>query len=295
MPIRTDLAMETIDEASGRLPNGVTRKIIRQNGREIHMLRVETEEAAIKINKPIGEYATVQTTDFRGSAVDFCSEIDAIAAILTMYLPKSCKSVLVVGLGNRDITPDALGPLAIESIFVTRHVDDALQKEIGLEGLCGVAAIAPGVLGQTGVESAEIISALVKKLSPDCVLIIDALAAKSVDRLATTVQISTAGISPGSGVQNRRKELTNATLGVPVIAIGVPTVVDMATIATDLLGFDDREENNANVLSERARTMMVTPREIDLAVGHAAKTIALSINKALQPGLTLDEITALVS
>lgn len=290
MAVRTDLAMESASDIKNINFEGIQYKTEHKNGMDIDILKVESEGAAMYLGKPIGSYITVQTSDFRGVVDDFCNEIDVIASIITRLLPQEYKNVLVVGLGNKDITPDALGPLAVESILVTRHIDEETKKQIGMEGLCGVSAVAPGVLGQTGVESTEIVAALVNRIEFDCVIAIDALAAKSLDRLATTIQICNTGISPGSGVLNSRRELTNATLNVPVIAVGVPTVVDMATIASDLLGEDIPQEN-----TREARAMMVTPREIDLAVAHAAKTVAFAINKALQPSLTLDELTALVS
>lgn len=290
MAIRTDLAMECIKSLGNEQIEGIIQKTENKNGLTVSFLEITTKGAAERVSKPIGTYITVETSDFRSPVGDFCNEIDVIAGILSKILPNEHKNVLVVGLGNQDITPDALGPFAVNSIFVTRHIGGELQRQIGIEGLCDVCAIAPGVLGQTGMESAEIVAAVAKDIAADCVIVIDALASRSIDRLATTVQISNSGISPGSGVLNSRKELTNATLNVPVIAVGVPTVVDMGTIAQDLFGVSEDSDG-----VKRGRSMMVTPREIDLAVANAAKTVAFAINKALQPSLTLDELTALVS
>ncbi|MEG1996698.1 MAG: GPR endopeptidase, partial [Oscillospiraceae bacterium] len=166
----------------------------------------------------------------------------------------------------------------------TRHVLNGVSSSNGLNSLQSVSAIAPGVLGQTGIETSQIIRSICNEIKPSCVIVIDALASKSISRLGRTIQISNTGISPGSGVQNSRSELSKKTLGVPVICVGVPTVVDMATIAKDILGVGE---------TENGENMMVTPREIDLVIEHAAKTVAFSVNLALQPSLTLQDLVAL--
>jgi len=287
MQARTDLAVESLDFQ--KETQGVERETFLKNGLEVTRVRILSEEGARRIGKPVGEYLTVDTSDFKSPAPSFAGEVDTVAELLSPLISRAPgKAVLVVGLGNIQITPDALGPKAVRYTLATRHISRELAGEIGLSGLQPVAAIATGVLGQTGIETAEIVASVAKALEPSCVIVIDALAARSVDRLATTVQISNTGISPGSGVQNRRKELSRETLGVPVLSVGVPMVVDMATVACDMLG-----EERAQV-SEKGRTMMVTPREIDLAVEHAAKTVAFAINRALQPQLSLEELIELV-
>lgn len=291
MQARTDLAMECLDFARDIVPNGVKTENFEQNGIEITRVRIETEEGARILGKPIGDYLTIDTSDFKTPSGRFADEVEAIATLITSFLPSDREGcTLIVGLGNRDITPDALGPKVIGYSLATRHISKDLAAEIGLENLNSVAAIATAVTGQTGIETAEMVSAIVKSISPTAVIVIDALASKSVERLATTVQISNSGISPGSGVQNSRKELSEHTLGVPVISVGVPMVVDMTTVAYDMLGdgFDSEK------VSDKGRAMMVTPREIDLAVEHAAKTVAFGINRALQPSLSLDDLTGLV-
>lgn len=296
MSIRTDLAMESLDFAAQPLPHGVLQKVETKNGLTITRVIISDMNTGNSIGKGIGEYITIETSDFKAAAAAFDSEIETIAEILGSIIKKDERGVLVVGLGNQEITPDALGPKAIGYIFATRHIGSALQKEIGLTGLTPVSAIATGVLGQTGIETAEIVAAITKGVNPSCVIVIDALASKSIERLACTLQISTAGISPGSGVQNARKELTERTLNVPVISIGVPMVVDMSTIAHDMYASysgDNVTKNADNCISERGKTMMVTPREIDLAIEHAAKLIGFSINKALQPSLSLSELYSL--
>lgn len=291
MQARTDLAVERLDFAREITPEGIEKEIFEKNGLEVTRVRVVTDTGARLIGKPVGEYITVDTSDFKTATAAFEREVNTVAELLSPMIPRSPdKSVLIVGLGNMQITPDALGPKAVGYTLATRHITRELAEQIGLAGLQPVAAIATGVLGQTGIETAEIVASVAGELKPSCVVVIDALAARSVDRLATTVQISNTGISPGSGVQNRRKELSEETLGVPVISIGVPMVVDMTTVAYDMLG----EGHGSEKVSDKGRSMMVTPREIDLAVEHAAKTVAFAINRALQPDLSLEELMGLV-
>ena len=189
--------------------------------------------------------------------------------------------MLVVGLGNSSITPDALGPQVAQHILVTRHLTEELAHSLGMGSLRKTAALIPGVLGQTGVESGELTAALVNFIQPSAVIVVDALAAQDYGRLGRTIQISDSGIAPGSGVQNSRKELSRRTLGIPVLSIGVPTVIDAATLAAQLTGGSYEQAHQA---------AMVTPREIDRLIGHSAKFIALAINKALYPELSLEEI-----
>ena len=291
MGIRTDLAVERLDTVREWPVSGVRRRVFSRNGMDVTQVSVLTPDGAHTVGKPVGEYVTIEVSRFQSAPSDFTKEVEAISQLLLELLPEDLTGgVLVVGLGNREITPDALGPKAADYILATRHISQEMAGEVGLDGLTPVASIATGVLGQTGIETAEIVSAVVQCLSPACVIVIDALAAKSVDRLASTVQLSNTGISPGSGVQNRRRELSQRTLGVPVISVGVPMVVDMATIACEMLNVENAEEH----VSERGRGMMVTPREIDLAVEHAAKTVAFGINRALQPDLSVEELMGLV-
>lgn len=289
MLLRSDLAIERLDLATQSLPKGITHTIESDYGLNINIVEVH-KDGVSAIDKPEGIYITIETSNFGQPQVDFMPEINAIANSLNRFIniEEKMHNILVVGLGNRDITPDNLGPLVTDKIFATRHIDQDLQVQVGLERLTAVSSIATGVLGNTGIESAEIIASLVKSISPTVVIVIDALASKSIDRIASTVQISNTGISPGSGVQNRRVELSEQTLGVPVISIGMPTVVDMTTIINDIVG-----ENKKEVQLGDYADMMVTPREIDLAITNSAKTISLAINKALQPSLAVEEIEML--
>ncbi len=284
MAVRTDLAVEMIDEDVKSLPKGVKRKIRKSSACTITEITVTDEMAGLRIGKPKGRYITVETDRLSANPKDFNEQVSNIADELTSLTGENNKNTLVVGLGNSDITPDALGPLVISQVIATRHLKDELPPEHELNSLGSVSAISPGVLGQTGIESSEIIKALCEKTKPDSVYVIDALACSDVSRLGTTIQLSDSGISPGSGVQNRRKELSRETLGVPVIAIGVPTVVDMHTIIENITG----ETPNKHLPN-----MMVTPRDIDKLIERTGRLLAYSINKATQPSLTIEDITAL--
>lgn len=195
---------------------------------------------------------------------------------ISSLLPKGDGLVLVVGLGNREITPDAIGPLTLSRVIATRHISKELAKQLELPFLRPVAAIAPSVLGTTGIEVAEIALALKNILNPKAIIIVDALCAADIKRLGTTIQISNAGISPGSGVKNSRAELSENTLGIPVIAIGFPTVIDAS-------GLFDTDE-----------PFVVTPKDIDLLIDRAATLISNSINMALQPETEAELLRALV-
>lgn len=197
--------------------------------------------------------------------------------------------VLVAGLGNRSITPDALGPQTAEQVLATRHIRGELARITGLEGLRPVAVTHPGVLGCTGVETGEVLHAMVEELNPCAVIAVDALAARSLSRLGCTIQLSDAGISPGAGVGNERPRLSKKTLGVPVIGIGVPTVVDGATLAADLTGGNVPREK----IEPRGAEMVVTPREIDLLVARAARLLAMGVNVCLNPSLSPEEFSML--
>lgn len=289
---RTDLALERREENAQDCPG--TRCEERRAGKvKITQIKIINDEGARAMGKPVGSYITLEVPPFSADAELFDGRIEVIAKELSALLPES-GSVLVVGLGNHQITPDALGPKTLETVLATRHLSGELLKSVGMPELRSVCAVAPGVLGQTGMETGEIIEGLVERLHPAAVIAIDALASCNLSRLGCTVQISDAGIEPGAGVGNRRKEISRATLGVPVIAVGVPTVVDALTLAADLL----QKKRDFAVRSEiepRGMPMMVTPREIDLLVQRAAKLLALGINCALQPSLSPEDILSLVS
>lgn len=283
MSIRTDLAVEMVDEDASGLPKGIKRKLRKSSACSVTEIIVSDDSAGRRIGKPKGRYITVETDRLSASPRDFDEQVENIAAEISS-LKGGGKTALVVGLGNSDITPDALGPLVISQIIATRHLHEELPEGHGLKQLNAVSAIAPGVLGQTGIEAAEVVKSLCETVAPDCVIVIDALACSDISRLGTTIQLSNAGISPGSGVQNRRKEFSEATLGVPVIAVGVPTVVDMHTIVENITGSPP---------DKHLPNMMVTPRDVDKLIERTARLLAYSINKAVQPMLTVEDITAL--
>lgn len=288
MKFRTDLAVESFDHI-GNLPNGITVNETKKNGISITEVNITNDLASNAIKKPKGKYITIELSDFKSVSSDFKSEVETTANEIKALIPDSQSSVLIAGLGNSDITPDSIGPLATSMIFATRHISGELAKEIGLDGLRPIAAITPGVLGQTGMETGEIISSICNEISPCAVIAIDALAAISLERLGNTVQISDTGITPGSGVQNARKALDYNTLGVPVISIGVPTVADMSSVVGEL------SEGAKQKLPRIANGMLITPKEIDVIAEHAAKTVAFAINRALLPELDFETLESLIS
>lgn len=290
---RTDLVLEENENLKTNI-KGVESFAQELDGCTVTHIRVSGKEAAERLNKPIGNYVTIEVPAISDhiDSEDRCTKI--AAEQLQKLLPKK-GMVLVVGLGNRDITPDALGPKTLEMIFATRHIQGELARVTGMTDLRPVAAIAPGVLGDTGVDVFEILQGLVDKLKPDAVIVIDALASMNLARLGCTVQLSDAGIAPGAGVGNARPQISRDTLGVPVISMGVPTVVDAATLAADLVG--ENEEHSEKIkkkIEPRGAQMMVTPREIDLLISRAAKLVAMAINTALNPRYSVEDYMMLV-
>lgn len=284
MSIRTDLAVEMIDEDAANLPKGIKRRLRKSSACSITEITVADDAAGLRIGKPKGRYITIETDRLSASPQDFDEQVSNIADEIVNLKGEDRHTALIAGLGNSDITPDALGPMVVSRIIATRHLHDELPEGHELRRLNKVSAIAPGVLGQTGIEAAEIIRSLCGEVRPDLVIAIDALACSDISRLGSTIQLNDSGISPGSGVQNRRKELSEATLGIPVIAIGVPTVVDMHTIVENITG-DPPDKHLPN--------MMVTPRDVDKLIERTSRLLAYAINKALQPELTIEDITAL--
>ena len=287
MGIRTDLMIEHTTFAKEFTPDGVTRNVVQRGHVTITRIAVETEQAAQRLAKPQGNYLTLEMDSLKGYSSQFEQEVELIGKEISSLLPKQ-GLIFVVGLGNSQITPDDIGPHTCRYVLATRHLINGIAEQTGLDMLRPVAVASPGVLGQTGMETVEMIAGICQKIKPSAVVVVDALAARDINRLGRTIQISDTGIVPGSGVQNRRKELSIQTLGVPVIAIGVPTVVDMATIASDLL------QTNCNI-PDRAKTMMVTPREIDQIVAQSSKMLAMGINCALQPELSVSELMGLTA
>ena len=295
MNFRTDLAVERREYIGTQTIDGVVSTYEHFDGVKVTRIEIIDENGEKLLEKPQGKYITLEIPPFTGYTDLAGSRVEVLSGELRKLLPKY-GTVLVAGLGNDKITPDALGPKCINYVLASRHIDKELAGKIGLEGLRSVAAIVPGVLGKTGIETSEIIEGTVKKIKPSAVIAVDSLASRRLERLGSTVQLSDSGISPGSGIGNRRTAIDQGSLGVPVIAIGVPTVVDAATMAMDIL-------ENSGSLDEQAKKkiydsdqgkMMVTPKEIDLVIERAAKFIAMGINLALHPQLEAEEILEIV-
>ena len=293
----TDLAVE----ARGNMPRSDAVHLA--CGIERLTVRIDSERDAQNMGRPRGVYVTLTCPQTMSIALETRRALaHELAATLADMLPKARKSVLVVGLGNRNVTPDSLGPRTAERVLVTRHMAGCLPEDV-LRDMASVSAASPGVLGVTGMETAEILRGMVAHVQPDAVIAIDALAARSSSRIASTIQIADTGITPGSGVGNHQKALDERTLGVPVIAVGVPLVVYASTIASDALcalGDGEMEEERiaacvAQVVSERLGEMVVTPREVDALVERMSGVLADGINQALQPALTGAEIAQMMA
>ncbi|ROR30607.1 spore protease [Mobilisporobacter senegalensis] len=299
---RTDLALEVSErfEQDNVEVKGVILKETYHKNKEIKVttVTVENEQGAKVMGKPIGTYITIEAPKLSEEDESYHKPLSKeIAKYLKKLMgEKKSEHVLVVGLGNRDITPDALGPEVVDNLFVTRH----LIREYGQEfkehnKMENMSAIAPGVMGQTGMEVSEILRGIIRETKPELVIVIDALAARSMERLNTTIQITDTGISPGSGVGNNRKALNEEGLGVKVIAIGCPTVVDASTIVYDTMenfmsdkGFSEDEVNNfiKEVGDMTIKNMFVTPKNIDEAIKKTSYTISEALNSCFCESLT---------
>jgi len=286
---RTDLALEARELHGEQALPGVTSDETETEGFPLTTVRVQPGEGARLLGKPPGTYHTLDLTALGRREKDaWTRSIQALCGLLRPLLPKQ-GDVLVAGLGNRAITPDAIGPLSADHTLVTRHLIELAPEHFG--DLRGVAVLAAGVLGTTGVESGELVKAVAEKISPCAVIAVDALAARKLERLCATVQISDTGISPGSGVGNHRFTLSQESLGIPVIAVGVPTVVDGATLCADILEETGQAELEPEALRHApGASLIVTPRDIDQRVRDMAKVIGNAVSLALQPGLTLEEL-----
>lgn len=287
MSMRTDLALESEQQAraSGEI-EGVRKRERHSSAAELDITEIEItgSGAAELLGKPIGHYVTLRSTGGRFS--DRCGLMEAEAECLAaeiVRLSKRPERILFAGIGSRDITPDSLGPRCASGVLATRHIK-RLALDLDTSMLAEVTVTAPGVMGQTGVEAQTLIRALCREVEPQLVMIVDALACSELSHLGSTLQLCDTGISPGSGVENARAELSEATLGVPCIAIGVPTVTDCSVIA-EASGGDTNGEYSG---------MIVTPRDIDLLVSRTAALISAAVNKALHPTLTRQELDALI-
>ena len=309
--VRTDLALETREkfkEDNVEIKGvRVEEEYHREKEIKITTMVIETENGAKAMGKPKGTYITLEAANMDSQDEDYHREISLeLARIIKRLLPegKNTFSVLVAGLGNREVTPDALGPRVVDNMMITRHVLKEFGKyAFGEQEVNAVSGIVPGVMAQTGMESQEIIRGVIKQTKPDVMIAIDALAARSTRRLSRTIQITDTGINPGSGVGNHRHGLSKETVGIPVIAIGVPTVVDAATIVSDTMqtliqameehsnlstwstglnALNDMEKYELirELLSPQLNTMFVTPKDIDESVKRLSYTLSEGLNIA---------------
>ena len=316
--IRTDLAIEAkqaYTEENKRELDGV--KVDEENEGDIKVttVTIESDDAGKELGKPKGHYITIDFPEFTSYDCECMNELSMVVGKVLKRLADVTKDklVLIVGLGNWNVTPDALGPKVVEKIMVTRHIKelmpDALESHVR-----SVCALAPGVLGITGIETGEIVKAVVEKIKPDLVICIDALGSRKLERVNRTIQIGDTGISPGAGVGNNRMQINEKSLGVKVLAVGVPTVVDAATIANDTIDMvlDDLigkvesgkdfysmlqkvDKNEKQMLIREILTpfvgeLIVTPKDIDTIIESLAKIIADGINIAVQPEMEMEEI-----
>ena len=321
--IRTDLAIEAREIYKAEQKDEVPGVFVEKedvSGVLVTRVKITTDEGAKALDKAIGTYITLEIPDisvnnaelFEAAARAVSDEINKLAG------KKDDRVTLVAGLGNREITPDSLGPRVVSSLVVTRHLFHNMPESIP-DTMSSVCAMAPSVLGLTGIETGEIVKGVSARINPDLIIAVDALMSRAVSRVCTTIQITDTGISPGSGVGNRRKALDKSTLGVPVIAIGVPMVVDAATIANDsidrvidvlvesteqggefyrLLKSVDREEKYRLIketISSPEESLIVTPKEIDKVAERMAKIVANGINYCLHENITAEEIDVFIN
>lgn len=289
MNLRTDLALEQREINAQNETDGIDCEEYKKGNIKVTRIKITNENGEQKLKRKMGNYITVELGNMGETAANHEAATAIIAEELKALLPKE-GLILIAGLGNDKITPDALGPECASLIFSTRHIGKELQKSIGFENLRPVARVIPGVLGQNGIETGEILAGIVREVSPAALITVDALASRRLSRLGCTVQLCDTGVTPGSGVGNARAQISKETVGVPVIAMGVPTVVDAATLACDLIG-----ENSKGKIDPNSERMMVTPREIDLLIEHSSKLVAAAINSALQPHMDINDLMALVS
>ena len=291
MQMRTDLAIEARELAGDRVA-GTDYREYRENGMKISRLTVKTQRAGQLLGKDAGTYITVEMPSLTDNFTETDERIKTIGREIRRLLPVN-GLLLVAGLGNEEITPDSLGPKTGARVLATRHITGELARAAGLDRLRPVAVMNTGVTGQTGIETGEYILSVVKRIRPNAVIAVDALASRRIERLGKTVQISDAGISPGAGVGNHRTRINKEPIGVPVIAIGVPTVVDAQTFAGDLLS-DSAVRRSAVLPDRNVRQMIVIPREIDLLTERASRLLAFSLNAAMQNAFDLRELVSLM-
>lgn len=295
---RTDLAVEMKEDIQSDEPIKGVHVMTKNNGdtdiKEVRIV-VQDEEGAMRLGKPVGTYITLESEHLREHDEGFHQPMmEVLCKHLKQFIGNK-RRIMVAGLGNREVTPDALGPFVIDNLYVTRH----LLKEGIIRESIEVSAIAPGVMAQTGMESSMILRALVKEIRPDLLIVIDALAARESDRLNKTIQLADTGITPGSGVGNHRNAINEESIGIPVLAIGVPTVIAVPTIVNDAMDVmvaalgkqatknvlkkfneEERYQLACEMVTPYLENMFVTPKDIDEAVKRISYTISEAINQA---------------
>ena len=320
MNMRTDLALENQEDLSRRgiKEDGVKVDIV-ESLENVVFTKVEitNPEGEKAMGKPIGKYITIEMKDTDDEAIELSKLLAKAIKDIISIEPSENFTTLVVGLGNWNITPDALGPQVVSKLMITKHLFKEARELISHE-MSQVCAISPGVLGITGIESSEIIKGVINKVKPDLIIAIDALTSRKIERICSTIQITDTGIIPGSGVNNSRKALNKESLGIPVIAIGVPTVVDAATIANDtidmvidkimnevssgqefyqMLSDIDKQEKEVlikDLLRPHIGDLFVTPNFVDQEIADLSNIIADGINLALHPQMDIQEINSYI-
>ncbi len=321
--VRTDLAIEAREvyehKNKGEIKDVSVEKEEKDNYK-VTRVKVLNEYGEKRLGKPMGTYITIEVPALKKADQELKDEISKAMAkeLKALINPNKHTKSLVVGLGNWNITPDALGPKVVDKVYVTRHLFKAYNKTED-ETMSNVAAISPGVMGVTGIETSETIRGIVEKTNPDIVIAVDALASRKMERVSTTIQITDAGISPGSGIGNERKALNKQTLGVPVFAIGIPTVVDAATMVNDTMELiieslknqadkgtsfysmleemetQDKYTLIKEVLTPYMPNVVVTPKEIDELISNLSLIVANGINIALHHGIDLKDVNRYIN
>lgn len=289
MSKRTDLAIESAASICSVAPiEGIIKKVDFYESEQIEIteISVESQKASEILDRPIGKYITLENVEGCFSLYSdlYNEQVELLAKQLKKLIPEETEKIMVVGLGNTGITPDSLGPVSADKIFATRHIK-RLAKDIDTSDLKEITVVKTGVMAQTGLESSEYVKAVIKQTEPQLVVAVDALACSDISHLGTTIQLTDTGISPGSGVENARKELSAKTLGIPCIAVGVPTVADMNTLVAEM------SEGNVN---NEFNGMIVTPKSIDNLIIRTASIISTAMNRVFHPTLTDEEITSLI-
>ena len=296
---RTDLAVEMKEEIQSDEPIRGVHVMTKNNGdtdiKEVRIV-VENEQGAMQLGKPVGTYITLESEQLRRADEEFHKPMTEVLARHLRQFVGNRKRIMVAGLGNREVTPDALGPFVIDNLYVTRH----LLKEGIISHSAEISAIAPGVMAQTGMEAVTVLKALIDEIKPELLIVIDALAARESDRLNKTIQLADTGITPGSGVGNHRSAINEESVGIPVLAIGVPTVIAVATIVNDAMDVlvdaigkqsaknvlkkfneEERYQLACEMVTPYLEDMFVTPKDIDEAVKRISYTISEAINQAV--------------